>query len=552
MYPEQAARFLLQAQFSASDDDINAVMQAGFANWLSAQLVRPQGPLGWDWLRARGYDEIAHETAFFNRPYPADFMIWNQLFTAPDPVRKRMALALSEFFVVSLNGLNMPWRSFAIAHYWDTLCTHALGNYRELLQAISLHPAMGEYLSTRGNQKENPATGRLPDENYAREILQLFSIGLYQLHADGTEQRDANGNRIETYTQNDISNLARVFTGYEFDQSANVVTELPETEDKRPRKVGNTAYIQRPMRLIANRHSDLEVNFLGTTIPARTPGAAALRLALDTIFRHPNVGSFFGKQMIQRLVTSTPSPAYVARVAAAFADNGQGVRGDLKAVFAAVLLDEEARADAGLLDKGFGKLREPMLRFVQWGRSFGLTSEWGSWKIGDLSNPATQLGQSPLRAPSVFNYFRPGYVPPSSALAVSRTPAPEFQLVSETSVAGYLNFMAGVIRRGIFVKDPDLAYNPPNVPSSQSPFKGFDLQARYEKELALVLDVPALVNRLNLILCAGQLSMPTLETITQALLATPLDAQSDTEACMNRVASAVLLVMACPEYLVQK
>jgi uncharacterized protein (DUF1800 family) len=544
--PEAAARFLLQAQFSASDAEIAAVMAQGFEPWLRQQFAAPMGPSGSAWLEARGYGQVHKDTRYFDHSYPGDYMIWNQLMTRPDAVRVRMALALSEFFVVSLNGLDMGWRSHAAAHYWDTLCQHALGNFRALLEAVTLHPAMGQYLNTRGNQKENPATGRQPDENYAREVLQLFSIGLYELNPDGTERRDAQGRRIETYHQADIVNLARVFTGYDFDQSTNVVTDLG---DAKHRKVGNAAYTQRPMAFHADRHSALEVRFLGTTIPASTPAPQALRQALNTIFHHPNVGPYFGKQMIQRLVTSNPSPAYVARVAAAFADNGRGVRGDLAAVFAAVLLDDEARAPAGLMRNDFGRLREPMLRLVQWGRSFGLQSAQGSWKIGDLSNPATQLGQSPLRSPSVFNYFRPGYVPPSTALARQQALAPEFQLVHESSVAGYLNFMTGVIRRGIYVNDPD---RPDNVPGSKNPLNGFDLQARYTQELALAGDASALMRRLNLVLCAGQLSIATLSTMTRALEATPIKPASNAEARLNRVASAVLMVMACPEYLVQK
>ena len=544
--PEAAARFLLQAQFSASDAEVAAVMAQGFEPWLRQQFAAPAGQSGCAWLDVRGYGQANKDTHYFDHSYPGDYMVWNQLMTRPDAVRVRLALALSEFFVVSLGGLDMGWRSHAMAHYWDTLCQHALGNFRALLEAVTLHPAMGQYLNTRGSQKENPATGRQPDENYAREVLQLFSIGLYQLSPDGSERRDAQGRRIETYQQSDIVNLARVFTGYDFDQSANVVTDLG---DAKHRKVGNAAYTQRPMAFHADRHSLLEVRFLGTTIPANTPGPQALRQALDTIFHHPNVGPFFARQMIQRLVTSNPRPAYVARVAAAFANNGQGVRGDLAAVFAAVLLDDEARAPAGLMQNDFGRLREPMLRLVQWGRSFGLQSAQGSWKIGDLSNPATQLGQSPLRSPSVFNYFRPGYVPPSTALARRQSQAPEFQLVHESSVAGYLNFMTGVIRRGLYVNDPD---RPDNVPGSKNPLNGFDLQARYTQELALVGDAPALMRRLNRVLCAGQLSIATLSTMTRALEATPLTAASSAEARLNRVAGAVLMVMACPEYLVQK
>ena len=278
-------------------------------------------------------------------------------------------------------------------------------------------------------------------------------------------------------------------------------------------------------------------------------GPEALKHARDTIFNHPNVGPFFARQMIQRLVTSNPSGAYVARVAAAFGDNGLGVRGDLKAVFAAVLLIDEARTSTGLTQPGYGKVREPMLRLVQWGRTFGLASAHGSWKMGVLSKPGRQWSQSPLRSPSVFNYFRPGCVPPSTSMATIKAAVPEFQIVSETSGAGYLNFMMGVIRRGIYVNAPDL---PNNVANSKNPRSGFDLQASYEKELSLAFSAPGLMGRINLLLCAGQLSVSTMVTISRALELTPLAVSASLDSRLDRVAGAVLMVMASAEYVLQK
>jgi uncharacterized protein (DUF1800 family) len=520
---EQAVRFLLQAQFSASDADVAAVRAAGYAPWLSQQMART-GPTGWDWLDAKGYADPLNAANYYDQSAPGDHMIWNQLMTCPDPVRKRCALALSELFVVSLSGLDFSWRSHGIAAWWDLLAQHAFGNFRTLLEAVSLNPAMGFWLNTRGNQKENPATGRLPDENYAREVMQLMTIGLVELNPDGTERRDGQGNRIDSYSQADVTQLARVFTGYDFDQSQNQPTVV------NGRTIPSTAYTRLPMALNASRHSTLAATFLGTTIPANTPGATALRMALDTLFNHPNTGPFFARQMIQRLVTSNPSPAYVGRVAAKFANNGAGVRGDLHAVFGAILLDDEARSPQGLADPAFGKLREPMLRFVQWGRTFGLQSVSDGWRIGDLSNPATQLGQSPLRSPSVFNFFRPGYVPPSTTLAASRQVAPEFQIVTESSVGGYLNYMQERIRNGV----------------------GTDMQPAYAQELALVADAPALVRRLNLLLTGGQLSAATVALITNAVASVAVTASSTDSVRRNRVAAAVLLVMASAEYLVQK
>ncbi|SDD07340.1 Uncharacterized conserved protein, DUF1800 family [Paracidovorax valerianellae] len=537
---EEAARFLLQAQFSATDEAIAAVRSRGYAAWLGEQFAQPIGTTGTEWLMQRGYGIANADTRLYNAAYPADYMLWSQLFTAGDAVRKRVALALSEIMVVSLNGLDQTWNAFLAAGYWDVLNAHALGNFRALLEAVTLNPAMGVYLNTRGNQKEDARTGRQPDENYAREVMQLFTLGLYQLNADGTEQRDGSGNRLESYTAADVSNLARVFTGYDYDRSQNQPTTVGSSTVPSPQQA------RLPMVLTASRHSTLAATFLGITIGAGTPGDAALKTALDTLFNHPNVGPFIGRQLIQRLVTSNPSPAYVARVAAAFANNGSGTRGDLRAVVAAVLLDAEARSATGLSNPQFGRLREPMVRFVQWGRTFELRSAQGSWKIGDLSDPATRLGQSPMRAGSVFNFFRPGYVPPATAMATNGQVAPEFQIVNETSVSGYLNFMQNAIRNGIFVNAPDLPQSASNAAN------GYDIACTYANLLPLVADATALVRKTALLLSAGQVSAATQGRIAAALNTTPVTAGSTAAVKLNRVAAAVLLVMASPEYLVQK
>ena len=537
----ESARFLLQAQFSASDAEIDAVSQAGYAAWLETQFAAPASEKAWDWLTARGYDTVANETRYYDNSYPGDYAVWKQLFTASDAVRQRAALALSEFFVVSLSGVDVTWRSHAVAHYWDQLVGNAFGNFRMLLQDMTLNPAMGVFLNTKGNKKED-SSGRQPDENYSREVMQLFSLGLVLLNLDGTPKLGSDGQPQDTYGPSDVTNLARVFTGYDWDNTGNVNTIEPVQN----RSIGSTLKTRIPMVLTASNHSTLAATFLGTSIPANTAGATALKTALDTLFNHPNVGPFFGRQMIQRLVTSAPSPAYVARVAAAFNDNGAGVRGDLKAVWRAVLLDAEARSSARLAEPGWGKVREPMLRLVQWGRSFGLNSARGSWKIADLSNTATQLGQSPLRSPSVFNFYRPGYVPAGTALATSRSTAPEFQIVNETTVSGYLNYLQGVLRNGLFVNAPDLPQ------SASNSTNGYDLTAAYAAELALVLDVPALVARLNRILAAGQLSAGNVSTIVTAATAIAVTASSTDAVKLNRIAAAVLLVMASAEYLVQK
>ena len=540
----EAARFLLQVQFSASDAEMAAVRSQGYAGWLSDQLAQPISMTGWDWLNSRGYDAADNNT-FFDQTYPANYMVWQQLMTWADAVRKRVALALSEFYVVSMGLVDVTWRSHAMGQYWDTLNANAFGSYRQLLEDITLNPAMGYFLNTKGNLKEN-SSGRQPDENYAREVMQLFTIGLYELNPDGTEKLNGSGQKIESYTQSDVSNLARVFTGYDYDTSQSPNTTITLTGGTR-NLPANPMLVKLPMSFNAANHSTLAATFLGTTIAANTEGKAALKTALDTLANHPNAGPFFAKQMIQKLVTSNPSSAYVARVASVFNDNGHGVRGDLKSVFAAIWLDDEARNPSAPAGASWGKLREPMVRFVQWGRSFGLSSIQGSWKVPDMSDSATRLGQNPLTAPSVFNFFRPGYVPPSSVIAQQGKVAPEFQLVNESTVAGYLNFMRTVIRSGMSVQSPDL---PNNTGSAV-----LDMQAAYTAELAVVANTDALLARLNLILCAGQLGAASQSIIRTALnttLATNTGPSATASTRLDQVACAVLMVMACSEYLVQK
>lgn len=538
----EASRFLLQAQFSASDAEIASVRSLGYTKWLENQLAQPMGQTGWDWLNSKGYDNpLAVKAApasgpenFFDNSSLGDYMVWNQLLAAPDAARKRMALALSEIFVVSLNSLDFSWRSHAAAHYWDTLCTHAFGNYRNLLEAITLNVAMGYYLNTKGNKKAD-GRGSQPDENYAREVMQLFTIGLVKLNPDGTPQL-VGGNTVESYTAADVSALANVFTGYDLDQRQNVPTVIGA------RTVPSTHFARLPMIQTNNgttvtsvNHSTVSPTFLDTTVPAAA--AAGLQVALNTLFNHANTAPFICKQLIQRLVTSNPSPAYVQRVANAFINNGSGVRGDLAVVYATILRDDEARGPAGLTAPEFGKLREPMVRMVQWARTFGVTSASGAWKVSDQSNPGSNLGQSPLRSGSVFNFFRPGYVPPATALSAGAV-APEFQLVNESSVGGYINFMRNTIDSGL---------------------NSSDLKAAYTTEIALAMSPTRtnpsdLVNRLNLLLCGGQLSASNLSLITNAVGAMAPTGSSAPVGnnLRNRVCAAVLLVMASAEYLAQK
>ena len=506
----EASRLLGQATFAATDASIARLQALGASVWLDEQFAAPRSTSRYDWMLGAGYGDVANINSFKG----ADNALWRKLIVSPDALRQRVTLALTEIFVISMAGLPISWRGFIVAAYVDMLEAHAFGTYRDLLQAVTLSPGMGLYLNLRGNQKGDASTGRQPDENYAREVLQLLSIGLVELAADGTPRSSAlSAGPVDTYNQATITDLARVFTGWDFEG-------FNRTEP---------GYVQRAMVLNASKHDTGSKTFLGTTVPAGTDGVTALRLALDAIAGHANVGPFIGRQLIQRLVASHPSAAYVGRVSAVFADNGAGVRGDLKAVIKAVLLDPEARAPVSATptaaDTTRGKLREPVQRFVQWARSFGLTSPTDLWNVGDLSDPASKLGQSPLRSPSVFNFFRPGYVPPNSALGTAGITAPEFQITNESTVMGWANFMQTAVVNGVGETRPD-----------------------YTAELALAADAPALVARVVLLLAADGLAAGTAGVVADAVAT--LSAATDAGK-LNRVRAAVHLVLCAPDYLVQ-
>jgi len=505
-----AGRFLSQATLGYSRADLNALLASNYADWITAQFNAPASQGHCDWLKANGYAD----TTYINSTAGLDNTIWRKFISSPDPLRQRMVLALSEICVVSVLGINAQWRQFSVGHYLDILEAHAFGNYRQLLQQITLSPATGYYLTYRGNLKANPTTGSEPDENYARELMQLFTIGLFQLNADGSIKTGSNGVGLETYHQADVSGLARVFTGWNVDMSGLTAPYPPDYQ----------------MREMVNRASNYETGskaFLGTTIAAGTNALDALNTALDTLFNHPNLPPFIGRQLIQRLVTSNPSAAYVSRVAAAFANNGSGVRGDLKAVIRAILLDTEARDPHLATSPSYGKLREPVVRFLNWARAYGAHSPSGKWAIGDTSDPATRLGQSPMRSGSVFNFFRPGYVPPGTALASQSLFGPEFQITNESSVAGYVNWMQRVVAGS----------------------GAGDLSADYSTLLPLAADPSALLAEINQVLAGSQVTAATLNLIQSAVATIPA---ATSAGLLRRVEAALTLVLASPEYITQK
>ncbi|MGH6645681.1 DUF1800 domain-containing protein [Aquabacterium sp.] len=516
MTDARAARFLNQAALGSTPAQVAVVVRDGADAWFNAQLAMPVSPSVWDWAIAQGYGNRMYAKG----DYGLDQALWWRLCTAQDVLRQRMVLALSEIFVVSPLNMVAYYKQFACLAWWELLEQHCFGNFRDLLTHITLSPAMGVYLSMRGSAKEDGG-GRHPDENYARELLQLFTIGLTQLQPDGSPTSPP----VDTYDGHTVSQLAKVFTGWEVDGFNPFDPEGPFD------------YLRAPMGFHPERHADTDKSVLGVNIPGQTPGPEAMRLALDAIFNHPNVGFFIGRQLIQRLVTSNPSKDYVWRVATAFNGNGATppVRGDMGAVLRAVLSDPEARPEITLPAANQpapaqptvsdGKLREPVLRLLQWLRLVNVSSTDGAWRFPDLSS-SDQLGQAPLRSPSVFNFFRPGYVPPNTAIAKMGLVAPEFQVTNESSVMGYANFLLRIM-----------------------PFGGNGIMPNYEAWLAMADQPARLVDQLNLHLTGRVLSPATVDTVV-AGVASILGTSPNER--LNRVVAAFFLIMCCPEYLVQR
>ncbi|MDF7774325.1 DUF1800 domain-containing protein [Sphingomonas sp. AOB5] len=489
----QASRFLAQATMGATRSEISKVQSLGYEGWLNSQMSMPRAITHLDWMVGNSA----------NTAITFDNSMWRQLISEPDQLRQRVGMALLEIMVVGFAGVDLSWRQYAMAAYVDILLDNAFGNYRTLLEKISTNAAMGSFLTFLNNRKANPTTGAQPDENYARELMQLFTIGVYKLNIDGTRQLSG-GLPIETYSQTDVSQLAQVFTGLVLDTTD---TTTPER-------------YKRPLVANASLHETGASSFLGTTVPAGTATMDAIGIALDGIFANPNVPPFISKQLIQRLVTSNPSPAYVGRVAAVFADNGSGVRGDLKAVIKAILLDSEARGDVALTATTTGKLREPVMRFTAWARACEVTSPSNVWAIGDTTY---SIGQALGRSGSVFNFFRPGYSPPGTAITNAGLVAPEFQLVSEVWTVAYVNYMTYVIDKGVADLTPD-----------------------YSNLIAIASDAQALTDNVNMLLAAGQLGASAVSTIRSAVAS--VSASNTTQ----RVQIALVLTLAAPEFLTIK
>ena len=514
-----ASRLASRATFGLDYPAIQAIAEQGEAAWLEEQFRLPIGrhePIVTELLSRKRAGDFAELEADNNN---IEFVFrrlawWQQAVYAPDVLRQRVAFALSEILVVSDKDDTLATFPYALSNYQDTLLTHAFGNFRDLLRAVTLHPAMGIYLSHVNNAKANPELNTYPDENYAREVMQLFTIGLFELDPDGSEQTDAQGRPIPTYDNDDIREFARVFTGLSYGgDGARFHKRLPD--------------FRHPMQMFGFFHDQGEKHLLrGTVLPAGQGGMQDIEDALDNLFNHPNVGPFIGRQLIQRLVTSNPSPEYVARVSAAFNGATGAPRGDMKAVLRAILLDPEAQAPPGSYAQ-LGKLREPLLRALGLLKNFSVASPDGFYAstgyfLEDL------LQQHPLSSPSVFNFFLPGHAPVGE-IAAAGLVAPEFQLTNSSTIVAVSNIVDIVLFRDL-VND-----------LFRAPFQRSRLDLG--PYLAIADDADELLDRLDILMTYDTLSDETRE----AILATLQAIDNPT----FRVQTAIYLVFTSPEYAVQ-
>lgn len=502
---EKASRFLTQSTFGATSDSINDLAEIGYEAWLNQQFSLPQSlhlPLVMEYPDDENLTQNQRQEVW-----------WRTVLTADDQLRQRIAFALSGIFVISDKSI-LNETPYGVANYYDILVRNAFGNYRELLEEVTLSPMMGIYLSMLGNEKPNDELNIRPDENYAREAMQLFSIGLVKLNLDGTPQLDNNDKVISTYNQDIIKGFAHVNTGWHFASN-------PSWYDVRVNVI-------EPMKAFDDFHDMGEKKLLdGFVIPAGGSAKSDLKASLDNIFNHQNVAPFISHQLIQSLVTSNPSAEYLERVAMIFNDNGQGVRGDLKAVVKAILMDDEAINIGTLQNVSFGKLKEPLIRFSQMWRAFNASSTSGKFYFNYTD---FLTGQAALSAPSVFHFFSPSYSPPGE-IADAGLVGPEFQILTEN----FLTYTLNAFAYSVFVQ-----------------FQGGEdtdedsILIDISTELTLANDPPALVEHLNLLLMAGQMSD---QMKTEIMLS--IEAFPESEKHL-RVLNTIFLVLISPQFAVQK
>lgn len=483
MADADAARFLKQATFGATEAEIANVKQLGLAAWINAQFALPasrypnlpETPSS----RPAECDNICGRDKYSLFPLQTTF--YKNALTAPDQLRQRVAFALSQILVVSGNEINM---AYSYAPYQNILVDNAFGNFRDIMTQVTLSPAMGRYLDMVNNGKPSSASQQA-NENYARELLQLFTIGLYQLNQDGTVVRDGNGLPVPSYDEEMVRKFALILTGWTY----------PVKPGAAPAKY-NPSYYLGPMVAVATNHENSsKALFNGYVLPAGQTPEKDLADALDNLFLHPNVGPFIGKQLIQHLVTSNPSPAYVARVSDAFANNGQGVRGDLKAVVRAILLDPEARG--GMRGEvNYGHLREPVLVGTQLLRALGGQSD-GVWLIGQNRS----LEQNVFNSPSVFNYY------PADYALVDGTEAPQFGIYNTNTAIARVNHLYSMVVSASATGNV-ITPGKPDTTVVGATGTSFDLSPL----VALAGDPAKLVDRLNVLLLHGTMQ-PTMRDL---------------------------------------
>jgi uncharacterized protein (DUF1800 family) len=511
--PEIASRFLQQATFGPTTGEINALVSSNldFNQWISNEIAKPMTLTGDVLGRLPDLINVGFKQKQAN--------VWYHLvIESNDQLRQRMAWALSQILVISATGLNNGDRHLDFMAFYDILIEHAFGNFRDLLEEVTYSPMMGEYLTYDGNQKASGA--QKPDENYAREIMQLFTIGLWELHPDGSLKTDANGDPIPTYDNSDIETFARVFTGLERVSTQDRIT---------------------PMKIVASKHDNgVKVLLDGvTTLPANQGTAADVAGAITHLVNHPNAGPFLCRQLIQRLTGSNPSPAYIGRVAAVFANNGSGVRGDLAAVARAILMDDEARNLVYSAHDAHGQLREPLLRFTHLCRSFPIyslnsTISGGSGTLNGVFFITEYNGpfpQYPFLSPSVFNFYLPDYQP-SGDIIDRGLHAPEFQIMNDTTAVTFLNTLLTLVKSGVA--------NPLNTRGTGSP----TALLNYTTELTLAAnpDASGLIDHLDVLLTAGRLKPEN-----RSLILDQVNAIAPSDA-VGRVKRAIRLILHTPEF----
>jgi len=530
-----ASRFLSQATLGYNQTEIDLVSEIGFESWIENQLGQPRSFTLESQIRT--YHQYVKDG--LNNPSAGagnrlwDYAWWQYLMTSNDALRQRVAFALSEILVVSeLSGFNN--NAYALGTYYDVLLDHSFGNYRDLLRAVTLRPAMGVYLTYMNNPKSNPTLNQFPDENYSRELMQLFTIGTVMLNNDGTEILNSEGLPIPTYDNEDIIEFSKVFTG---------LTWADRTQFNRS-ALNDTSYIA-DMVMWNNFHEGGVKNLLnGFQIPNRVPtdGIADIDDAIDNLFNHSNTPPFICKFLIQRLVTSNPSPQFVQRIANVFINNGQGVRGDMSAVVRAILLDPEAKScQSGELST-FGMLREPFVRYVQIHKAFNAYTLSGNYR-NDMNHVYLNTGQRPLSSPSVFNFFQQDYQP-IGPIESTGLVAPEFQITDAQTIVGFINGLYRWIIDGD-VADEYALYSgePSGLYSDQISNIDLTNEALHtnDDELHILMD------KLNLLLAQGRVSDTSLDIITDVIKQFPNATQQNR---IDRAKLAIYLFMTSPEYLI--